>query len=107
MSGAGAPGSPESSRRSPSAPSRGPPRLPGSGGRIDASVADVGLLGSSRTHKIRGHGDYHLGQVLKTADGFAILDFEGEPARSPEERSGKHPPLRDVAGMLRSLSYVV
>ncbi len=81
--------------------------LRGSGRRIDASVADVGLLGSSRTHKIRCHGDYHLGQVLKTADGFAILDFEGEPARSPEERSGKHPPLRDVAGMLRSLSYVV
>ena len=81
--------------------------LRGSGGRIDASVADVGLLGSSRTHKIRCHGDYHLGQVLKTADGFAILDFEGEPARSPEERSGKRPPLRDVAGMLRSLSYAV
>ena len=81
--------------------------LRGSGGRIDASVADVGLLGGSRTHKIRCHGDYHLGQVLKTADGFTILDFEGEPARSPEERSGKRPPVRDVAGMLRSLSYAV
>jgi trehalose synthase-fused probable maltokinase len=81
--------------------------LRSSGGRIDAAVADVGLLGSSRTHKIRCHGDYHLGQVLKTADGFVILDFEGEPARTLEERSGKHPPLRDVAGMLRSLSYAV
>jgi maltose alpha-D-glucosyltransferase/alpha-amylase len=81
--------------------------LRGSGGRIDASVADVGLLGGSRTHKIRCHGDYHLGQVLKTADGFVILDFEGEPARSPEERGGKRPPVRDVAGMLRSLSYAV
>jgi trehalose synthase-fused probable maltokinase len=81
--------------------------LRASGGRIDASVSDVGLLGVSRTHKIRCHGDYHLGQVLKTADGFAILDFEGEPARTPEERSGKRPPLRDVAGMLRSLSYAV
>jgi len=78
-----------------------------SGGRIDSAVADVSLLGSSHTHKIRCHGDYHLGQVLKTADGFAILDFEGEPARSLEERSGKQPPLRDVAGMLRSLSYAV
>ena len=81
--------------------------LRGSGRRIDASLADMGLLGSSHTHKIRCHGDYHLGQVLKTTDGFAILDFEGEPARSPEERSGKRPPLRDVAGMLRSLSYAV
>jgi maltose alpha-D-glucosyltransferase/alpha-amylase len=78
-----------------------------SGGRIDSAVADVSLLGSSHTHKIRCHGDYHLGQVLKTAAGFAILDFEGEPARSLEERGGKQPPLRDVAGMLRSLSYAV
>jgi maltose alpha-D-glucosyltransferase / alpha-amylase len=81
--------------------------LRSSGGRIDSTIADVGLLGSSRTHKIRCHGDYHLGQVLKTADGFVILDFEGEPARALEERGGKHPPLRDVAGMLRSLSYAV
>ena len=81
--------------------------LRSSGGRIDSAVADVGLLGSSRTHKIRCHGDYHLGQVLKTGDGFVILDFEGEPARALEERRTKHPALRDVAGMLRSLSYAV
>jgi len=81
--------------------------LRGSGGRIDSAVADVGLLGSARTHKIRCHGDFHLGQVLKTADGFVVLDFEGEPARSLEERVSKQPPVRDVAGMLRSLSYAV
>jgi len=81
--------------------------LRGSRGRIDSAVGGVGLLGSARTHKIRCHGDYHLGQVLKIADGFVILDFEGEPARSLEERSGKQPPVRDVAGMLRSLSYAV
>jgi maltose alpha-D-glucosyltransferase / alpha-amylase len=81
--------------------------LRGSGGRIDSAVAEVGLLGSARTHKIRCHGDFHLGQVLKTADGFVVLDFEGEPARSLEERISKHPPVRDVAGMLRSLSYAV
>ena len=80
--------------------------LRASGGRIDASVSDVGLLGVSRTHKIRCHGDYHLGQVLKTADGFAILDFEGEPAR-PRGAKRQAPALRDVAGMLRSLSYAV
>ncbi len=55
--------------------------------------------------KIRHHGDFHLGQVLIVKDDLMIVDFEGEPTRTLEERRRKTSPLRDLAGMLRSLDY--
>ena len=60
---------------------------------------------SAAATRIRCHGDYHLGQVLVSEGDVVILDFEGEPARRPEERRVKCSPVRDVAGMLRSFSY--
>jgi predicted trehalose synthase len=80
-------------------------------GRLPEGVPDrvdgAGLAGLVGAAKLRHHGDFHLGQTLAVAGGrdFAIIDFEGEPLRSLAERRRKHTPLRDVAGLLRSLGY--
>jgi len=57
--------------------------------------------------RIRCHGDYHLGQVLRTEGDFVLLDFEGEPLKPMRERREKQTPVKDLAGMMRSFSYAV
>ncbi|MCB7481542.1 maltokinase N-terminal cap-like domain-containing protein [Christiangramia sediminis] len=60
-----------------------------------------------KSERIRIHGDYHLGQVLVDHDDFYLLDFEGEPESTIQDRKVKQPPLKDVAGMFRSFHYAI
>ena len=62
-------------------------------------------LGGGAVQKIRVHGDYHLGQVLRAGERYVVLDFEGEPLRPLGRRRARQCALKDVAGMLRSYAY--
>jgi maltose alpha-D-glucosyltransferase/alpha-amylase len=57
--------------------------------------------------KIRIHGDYQLAKLLYTGKDFVITGFGGESDRILSERRIKRSPLRDVAGMIRSIHSAV
>jgi maltokinase len=77
-------------------------------GRYGDKVGDAYSALAKLTEPVpaqRVHGDYHLGQVMRTQTGWVVLDFEGEPASPLAQRRARSSPLRDVAGMLRSFDY--
>jgi maltokinase len=82
--------------------------VPSLGDYADAVEATLTAAGAAQWPLLqRIHGDYHLGQVLRSPGrGWMLIDFEGEPLRPMDQRDAPDAPQRDVAGMLRSLSYV-
>jgi maltokinase len=79
------------------------PELAPHAGQLRQLFDAVGAITSDTAQRV--HGDLHLGQTLRTAKGWKIVDFEGEPAKPLAERVVPDSPWRDVAGMLRSFDY--
>jgi predicted trehalose synthase len=70
---------------------------------IDAHLAKLDRLLGARLHRV--HGDLHVGQVLRTAWGLVVIDFEGDPSLSLRDRWRERSPLVDLASLLLSLEH--
>jgi maltokinase len=70
---------------------------------ITAVLDQLGHLGGSTV--IDGHGDLHVGQILKSAGRFVVTDFDGNPVLPVLERMLPIPAVLDVAGVIQSLTH--
>lgn len=69
-----------------------------------AAILD-GLGALVGTAVIEGHGDLHVGQVLRSDGRFVVTDFDGNPVLTASERMLPIPAALDVAGLAQSLSH--
>lgn len=59
-----------------------------------------------RTPLIRIHGDLHVGQILRWRDGYAVVDFDGNPTVAADDGAAFQPAARDLAQLATSLDHV-
>ncbi len=72
-------------------------------GEIETVLGRLGSLAG--TSVIDGHGDLHVGQVLRGDGRFVVTDFDGNPVLRADERMRPIPAALDVAGMTQSLAH--
>jgi maltokinase len=73
-------------------------------GEAEQTLAALGGLAGCPV--VEGHGDLHVGQVLRCAGRFFVTDFDGNPVLAPQLRVLPIPVALDVAGMTQSLAHV-
>jgi maltose alpha-D-glucosyltransferase / alpha-amylase len=73
--------------------------------RVATRLAELGR--PVEAMKTRLHGDFHLGQVLIVGSDVLLTGFGAGPSGASRERGPKESPLRDLAGLLRSLDYAL
>ncbi|GGT06375.1 hypothetical protein GCM10010156_74810 [Planobispora rosea] len=61
------------------------------------------LADHDATPLIRIHGDLHVGQILRWRDGYAVIDFDGNPTVSDTDLF--QPAARDLAQLSTSLEH--
>ncbi|TRW79703.1 aminoglycoside phosphotransferase [Mycolicibacterium sp. 018/SC-01/001] len=70
-------------------------------------VEELAVLTSlTDTTVLDGHGDLHVGQILRSRDELFVTDFDGNPVLNAIERTRPIPAAVDVAGMVQSLAHV-
>jgi maltokinase len=70
-------------------------------------AAITSLPDSPAAPLFEGHGDLHVGQILRAADGgLWVIDFDGDPQLGAEERERPDYAARDLAHLLTSVDLV-
>ena len=72
-------------------------------GQIEDILGALGRLAG--TPVLEGHGDLHVGQVLRHPGGYVVTDFDGNPVLPAAERALPIPAALDVAGLTQSLTH--